>query len=123
MQLTAQLTARPENYGRDDNRPHDHIYYVYTCANASCAVACKMGEAQPIIASQRTHKTQRRTERRKMITEFFLPMIPPTVTHQEHKVAIVRGKPVFYEPPKLKEARARLTALFHQFRQRDVLRL
>lgn len=58
-----------------------------------------------------------------MITEFFLPMIPPTVTHQEHKVAIVRGKPVFYEPPKLKEARARLTALFHQFRQRDVLRL
>ncbi len=45
-----------------------------------------------------------------MITEFFMPMIPPTVTHQEKQVAVRNGKPVFYEPPKLKEARAKLTA-------------
>lgn len=45
-----------------------------------------------------------------MVTEFFMAMIPPTVTHQEHKVSVVHGKPVFYEPPELKEARAKLTA-------------
>lgn len=45
-----------------------------------------------------------------MITEFFMPMIPPTVTHQEKQVAVRNGKPIFYEPPKLKEARAKLTA-------------
>ena len=39
--------------------------------------------------------------------EFFLPMKKiPTVTHQQKKVAVVRGKPRFYEPPKLKEVRA-----------------
>lgn len=42
--------------------------------------------------------------------QFFLPMIPPTVTAQEHKVTIRNGKPVFYDPPELKEARAKLTA-------------
>lgn len=45
-----------------------------------------------------------------MITEFFMPMIPPTVTHQEKQVTVRNGKPIFYEPPKLKEARAKLTA-------------
>ena len=40
--------------------------------------------------------------------EFFMPMIPPTVTHQEHKVAIRDSKPVFYEPPDLKAARQKL---------------
>lgn len=43
------------------------------------------------------------------VTEFFMPMIPPTVTHQEHKVTVVHGRPIFYEPPELKEARAKLT--------------
>lgn len=42
--------------------------------------------------------------------QFFLPMIPPTVTAQEHKVTVRKGKPVFYDPPELKEARAKLTA-------------
>ena len=37
-----------------------------------------------------------------METEFFLAMIPPTVTHQEHKVAVVKGRPIFYDPPELK---------------------
>lgn len=46
----------------------------------------------------------------KTMTEFFMPMIPPTVTHQEHKVAVIKGKPVFYDPPELKEARSKLAA-------------
>lgn len=43
-------------------------------------------------------------------TEFFLPMIPPTVTAQEHKVMVRRGKPVFYDPPAVKDAREKLLA-------------
>lgn len=50
-----------------------------------------------------------------MQISFFLPMIPPTVTHQEHKVTIRNGKPVFYEPPELKAARAKLTASVGRF--------
>lgn len=49
-----------------------------------------------------------------MELEFFLPMIPPTVTHQEKKARIVwkDGKPVpqYYEPSPLAAARAKLTA-------------
>lgn len=41
---------------------------------------------------------------------FFLPIIPPTVTHQEKKVHVVNGKPVLYEPAELKAARIRLMA-------------
>ena len=44
------------------------------------------------------------------MTEFFMPMIPPTVTHQEKQVAVRNGKPVLYEPPELKDARAKLMA-------------
>lgn len=44
------------------------------------------------------------------MTEFFIAMNPPTVTHQEHKVAVVHGKPVFYDPPELKAARQKLMA-------------
>ena len=43
------------------------------------------------------------------MTEFFIAMDPPTVTHQEHKVAVVKGKPVFYDGPELKAARQKLT--------------
>lgn len=41
--------------------------------------------------------------------EFFMPMIPPTVTQQEHKVTVNRksGRVVFYDPPELKAARSR----------------
>ena len=35
-------------------------------------------------------------------------MIPPTVTHQEKQVHVVKGKPVFYEPQELKAARQKL---------------
>lgn len=44
------------------------------------------------------------------MTEFFMPMIPPTVTAQEHKVTVKNGKPIFYDPPEVKEAKAKLMA-------------
>lgn len=34
-----------------------------------------------------------------MRIEFFMPMIPPTATHQEKKWRVVKGKPVSYDPP------------------------
>lgn len=45
-----------------------------------------------------------------MVIEFFMPMLPPTITHQQHKVKTVNGKPMFYDPPELKDARQKLTA-------------
>ncbi len=45
-----------------------------------------------------------------MKTEFFMPMVPPTSTHQEKKWTVIKGKPVPYEPQELKDARAKLTA-------------
>lgn len=44
-----------------------------------------------------------------MTLEFFMSMIPPTVTAQQHKVAVVKGKPVFYDPPELRDAKSKLT--------------
>lgn len=35
----------------------------------------------------------------------FLLIDPPTVTAQENQVAVVKNKPVFYKPEKLKEAK------------------
>lgn len=43
-----------------------------------------------------------------MTVEFFMPMIPPTTTHQQKQVTVRNGKPVFYEPADLKVARAKL---------------
>lgn len=37
--------------------------------------------------------------------EFFVAMRIPTATQQEHKVAVVNGKPRFYEPADVKAAR------------------
>lgn len=45
-----------------------------------------------------------------MKLSFFMPMRPPTVTHQEHKVTVKNGKPIFYDPPELKDARAKFKA-------------
>jgi Holliday junction resolvase RusA-like endonuclease len=50
-----------------------------------------------------------------MKTEFFLQMIPPTVTAQEHQVTIKNGKPVFYDPPALCSARQKLEAHLSKF--------
>jgi|SRR5690625_544081 len=42
--------------------------------------------------------------------EFFLPIKPPTKTHQGKKVTCKNGKPVFYEPDELKQVRAKFMA-------------
>lgn len=54
------------------------------------------------------------------MTEFFIPMIPPTCTHQEMQVHVVNGKPVFYEPPELKTARQKLMAHLAKHRPEDM---
>lgn len=53
---------------------------------------------------------------KKMKTEFFMPMIPPTVTAQEHKVMVKNGKPVFYNPSEVKQAREKLTSHLAKFK-------
>ena len=46
-----------------------------------------------------------------MKTEFFAPMIPPTITAQEDNLGVSKkGKPYKYKPQELKEARATLEA-------------
>ena len=42
--------------------------------------------------------------------QFFCPMNPPTATQQMHQVRVVNGKPHFYEPPEVAQARAKLLA-------------
>lgn len=46
--------------------------------------------------------------------EFFMAMEPPTCTHQEKKIHVVNGKPVYYEPEELKTAREKLRAYLGQ---------
>lgn len=41
---------------------------------------------------------------------FFIAVNPPTSTAQMKQVRVVKGKPVFYDPPAVKEARNVLTA-------------
>ena len=45
-----------------------------------------------------------------MRLEFFMPMRPPTATHQEKKWRVMKGKPVSYDPPEVLAARSKLTA-------------
>ena len=44
------------------------------------------------------------------MTEFFIPMKPPTTTAQEHRVTITEGKTYFYDPPAVKDAKQKLAA-------------
>ena len=37
--------------------------------------------------------------------KIFLSIVPPTTTAQEHQVKVIRGRPFFYDPPKVKYAR------------------
>ena len=48
--------------------------------------------------------------------EFFLDIHPPTVTAQEHKVRVVRGKPMFYDTARLKAARSEFQRLLSRYR-------
>lgn len=42
-----------------------------------------------------------------MTTQFFLPLKKiPTATAQEHKIAVVKNKPVIYQPQKLKAVKS-----------------
>lgn len=50
--------------------------------------------------------------------EFFMAMDPPTVTHQEQKVAVIHGKPVFYDPPEVKVARLKLIGYLSKHKPR-----
>ena len=36
-----------------------------------------------------------------MTIEFFMAMNPPTKTHQEKQITVVKGKPIVYEPAEL----------------------
>lgn len=46
-----------------------------------------------------------------MSISFFMAMAKvPTCTHQEKQVKVINGKPVFYEPAELKQARSKLRA-------------
>ena len=45
-----------------------------------------------------------------MQIQFFMPMIPPTVTHQMKRTKVVNDKVVYYEDERLKDTRAKLTA-------------
>ena len=50
-----------------------------------------------------------------MKISFFLPMIPPTVTHQQKDITVRKGKPVVYEPERLAAARSKLEAHLGQY--------
>lgn len=36
---------------------------------------------------------------------FFMEMKPPTATAQEHSVKVIHGKPIFFDPPNVKNAK------------------
>lgn len=45
-----------------------------------------------------------------------MAMVPPTCTHQEKKVNVVNGKPVFYDPSEVKAARSKLMGNLSKYR-------
>ena len=53
--------------------------------------------------------------------QFFMALVPPTVTHQEKKVRVVKGKPIFYEPSELKAARAKLMSYLAKYKPVETL--
>ncbi len=54
--------------------------------------------------------------------EFFLPMKKiPTTTHQQKKVTVIKGKPHFYEPEDLKNARSKFMSLLNRHKPPDKL--
>ena len=48
--------------------------------------------------------------------EFTLDINPPTVTAQEHRIRIVRGRPMFYDTQKLKAVRSAFESLLCEHR-------
>lgn len=72
------------------------------------------GEHCPRMSGQ-----PRAREENLTLIRFFLPIIPPTVTHQEHKVMVRAGKPSFFDPPELADARQKLTAYLSAYRPQE----
>lgn len=51
------------------------------------------------------------------VTEFFMKMDKvPTVTAQERRVSIVKGKPIFYDSPRIKSAKELLISHLKPYR-------
>ena len=48
--------------------------------------------------------------------EFLMNLVPPTATAQMKKVRVVHGRPVFFEPPKVKAAKAVLISELNEYR-------
>ena len=42
--------------------------------------------------------------------EFFMPMVPPTLTAQEHRITSVNGRAYTYDTPAVKDAKNKLAA-------------
>lgn len=70
----------------------------YGCGSWDADMGCTMPETERSCA--------RPVEDRGMA--FFMAMDPPTCTHQEKQVSVIKGRPVFYDPPEVKAARLKL---------------
>lgn len=56
----------------------------------------------------------------KTMMQFFMPMIPPTVTDQEHRINKTQsGKIIVYDSPDLADAKAKLTAHLSKHRPKE----
>ena len=53
--------------------------------------------------------------------KFFMKMNPPTATAQEKKVAVIKGRPRYYDPPKVKEAKKQLMGHLMSYRPTEPL--
>ena len=50
-----------------------------------------------------------------------LKMDPPTTTAQMHKVTTKNGKPIFYDPPAVKEAKQKIMSYLAKYRLKEPL--
>ena len=48
--------------------------------------------------------------------KIFLLLDPPTITAQQNKVTIINGRPIFYKPEKLKQARKEIIKHLKSFK-------
>ena len=56
-----------------------------------------------------------------MELSFFMPMLPPTATAQEHQAVVKNGRVVFYDPPEVKAARVKLQAYLAKHKPKDLI--
>ena len=53
--------------------------------------------------------------------KFFMIMKPPTATAQEKKVRVVNGRPMYYDPTPVKNAKRQLTTYLRLYKPREPL--